>query len=392
MITSAYSQQFRDLNSPMSKYLYEYRDIHLSRIRDSLHQSLLAHKVDREKIEMLTENIYKDMLRYTVYKYRLDGILDTLETLKYIQNDLFANDYFKKRLNTWKDSTVIEYIAFSVELNILKKHFGTFLIDEFKKTDIYRRLKKRAQSDSLSPEKIDSVLAGIEKIGFEPLNFYYRPNSIKEQLAADKFDIKKFDFNEMIKFCSDHRDILEKAETEYKVNREIIVAILRKETNLGKYPLKYNPFEVLLGQSLYSIENPAADIEIRKNNLRRISRLKESAFSSLYNILKYTISNSIDPRDIKSNFVGAVGFTQFMPFNLHLARDGDGDGIADLMNMSDAIMSIGNFLNSNGWNQFCDIKSANRKKIMTMVLKYNTNESYAESVYEIAAEIKRLSK
>jgi len=77
-----------------------------------------------------------------------------------------------------------------------------------------------------------------------------------------------------------------------------------------------------------------------------------------------------------------------MPFNLHLAKDGNGDGKADLTDIDDSIMSIGNFLQVNGWNKFYALKKANKQKIVKLILNYNTNESYADAVYQIASELK----
>ena len=385
-------QEFRNISIPRSKYLYEYRNIYLSSLRDSINSEIYDLEVNKETISDLTDSIFFRTLHYNLYKYRLTDDLDTLETLNNIRSELISNSYFNKRLKKWDDSTVIQYITFAVELSILKKYLSGFELEKFKKTETYKFLKNRLISEFYETGKMDSILARINKIGFEPINFYYRPNSIEEQYQADKFDIKKFDFNELTEFTRTHSHALEKAESEYNVNREIIVAILRKETNLGKYPLKYNPFEVLLAQSQFAIENPAYDSKKRAGDLKRISRLKKSARNSLYNMLKYTIDNSIDPLETKSNFVGAVGFTQFMPFNLHLAKDGNGDGRADLTNMADAIMSIANFLYTNGWNRYYELNSANRRPIMRLILRYNTSDSYAEAVYEIAAEIKRLTK
>ncbi|MDD3044044.1 MAG: lytic murein transglycosylase [Candidatus Delongbacteria bacterium] len=387
-----YSQEFRNIANPRSKYLYEYRDIYLSALRDSINSEIYDLEVDRENTGDLADSLFFRTLHYNIYKYRLTDIFDTLETLKNVRSELTENSYFNSRLKKWNDSTVIQYVTFAVELSVLKKYLSAFDLEDFKKTETYRFLKNRLVSESYNTDKMDSVLSRINKLGFEPINFYYRPNSIKEQYQADKFDITKFNFKELTEFTRTHAQALEKAESEYKVNREIIVAILRKETNLGKYPLKYNPFEVLLAQAQFAIENPAYDTMVRINNLKRISRLKNSAANSLYNMVKYTIDNSIDPAETKSNFVGAVGFTQFMPFNLHLAKDGNGDGRADLSNMDDAIMSIANFLNTNGWKNFYDLNSNNRRSITKLILRYNTSDSYAEAVYEIASEIKRQMK
>lgn len=384
-----YSQELRNILMPRQKYLYEYREIHLSRMRDSLNSDLYKIPVDKNDIMKLTGDIYYKTLGYNVYKYRLYNTLDTLKMLDFTNNDLSSSAYFKSKVPVWSDSALVEYITFRIELNLIKKYFSEFNLPEFKTTDVYKNFRKKVETDSLSADEFDNMLEKIQKIGFDPLHFYYKPKSKEEQLKADEFDVMKFDFDEMTEFMNTHSASLDSAETRYSVNKEIIVAILRKETNLGRVELKYNPFEVLLGQAMYSITNPATEITERTNNLKRISRLQTSAVNSLYHIIKYCLKNKIEPMDLKSNVVGALGYPQFMPFNLHLARDGNNDGKTDLTDIDDSIMSIGNFLNTNGWNKFYALKKANKEKIVKMMLRYNTNESYADAVYEIALELKR---
>lgn len=386
------AQNMRDLVPPRAKYLYEYKDIYLSRLRDSINTEIHSIIPDRNNIYAAVEEIFYKTLRYNLYKYSLTDQFDTLKTLAFIKENLDASSYFQNRIDKWDDTSLLKYITFGVEYYILKEYFSDFSLESFKKTDVYKDLVRSLEKDSIKPSEVDSVLARIGKVRFEPVHFYYKPHSIEEQMTADKFDIKKFNFNELKEFSGKYEDVLEKAEKKYNVNREIIVAVLRKETNLGKVALKYNPFEVLLGQALYAVENPAEDIEQRTKNLKRIERLKNSAENSLNHIIKYAIDNSHDPSKMESNFVGALGFTQFMPFNLHLAVDGGGDGKADLSNMEDAIMSIANFLNHNGWNKYYELKRSNKSAIEKFILRYNSSETYAESVFEIALELKRLMK
>jgi len=286
VIFFSYSQELRNIVLPRQKYLYEYREIHLSRMRDSLNSDLYGLQVDRNNIQKLTGDIYFKTLRYNVFKYRLYNVIDTLSMLDFTNKDLNASAYFKSRIQGWSDSALVEYITFRIELNLIKKHFSEFNLNEFRTTEVYQNLKKKIQKDSLLIDEFDILLEKIQTIGFDPLHFYYKPKSKEEQLKADEFDVMKFDFEEMKEFMNTHNASLDSAEARYKVNKEIIVAILRKETHLGRVELKYNPFEVLLGQAMYSITNPATEITERTNNLKRISRLQNSAVNSLYHIIK----------------------------------------------------------------------------------------------------------
>jgi membrane-bound lytic murein transglycosylase B len=382
------AQELRFIGDSKPKFIFEQREVYLARIRDSLNKELHSLPVDKNKIDELTEILYYRTLGYNIYKYRLYDVIDTLGTLDFTKTDLGTSDYFNNRLPKWKDNEVIEYITFRIEYNFIRRYFSAFELRDFRFTDVYKNMKKRVMKDSLSIDDYDNVLEKIQKIGFDPIHFYYKPNSIQEQQTADKFDLAKFNFKEMRDFITKYQSVLDSAERKYSVNKEIIVAILRKETNLGKVPLKYNPIEVLLGQALHSVENPASDVSKRINNLKRIARLQASAANSLYHIIRYCLENSLDPEKLQSNLVGALGFPQFMPFNLYLAVDGNGDGSADLSVMEDAIMSIGNFLNHNGWKKFISIEKKNKNQILKNILKYNTSDAYADAVYQIANKLK----
>jgi len=383
------AQELKNIAAPRQKYLYEYREIYLARVRDSLNSELYKIRVDKNSVNSLTEEIYSKTFGYNRYKYSLYNRVDSVKLLEFTHNDLSSSAFFKSKIPVWSDSALIEYLTFRIELNLIKNYFSEFNLSEFKNTDVYKTFLRRIEKDSLSVTDFDNVLEKIQKIGFDPLHFYYKPKSKEEQLKADEFKIEKFDFNEMIRFIQEHSASLDSAEARYKVNKEIIVAILRKETHLGQFELKYNPFEVLLGQALYSITNPATEITERANNLKRISRLQTSAANSLYYIIKFCIENSFDPQNLRSNAVGAMGHPQFMPFNLHLARDGNEDGVIDLTNIDDSIMSIGNFLSDRGWNKFYTLNKSNKSRIVKLILTYNPNDSYADSIFEIAFELKK---
>ncbi|MFO7810257.1 MAG: lytic murein transglycosylase [Candidatus Delongbacteria bacterium] len=386
------SQELRNIVPPRSKYLYELKNIRLAKMRDSLNSGIYETEFDRQNIEQTVTEIYFKTLRYNIYKYSLYDRFDTLKTLNYIIREIGSSPYFNSKVDKWDGPMILSYITFRIEYNILIKYFSEFDLDDFKRTEVYSNLIKRARKEQIRAGSVDSVLKKITQIGFNPLHFYYKPRSVEQQLRSDKFDITKFNFEKLKDFSDQYAGVLQKAQDRYNVNKEIIVAILRKETDLGRVKLSYNPYQVLIAQSLFSIENPAETVKERTKNIKRIEKLKRSAENSLYNMIRYTISNSLEPSGLESNLVGALGFTQFMPFNLHLAADGDGDGIADLSNMDDAIMSIGNFLHHNGWKRFYKLDRSNKNTIEKLILKYNTSSTYAESVFLIALELKNRMK
>ena len=63
---------------------------------------------------------------------------------------------------------------------------------------------------------------------------------------------------------------------------------------------------------------------------------------------------------------------------LQYAVDGDGDGLADLFNVKDALTSIASYLKANGWDK------ANREKQKKAIWAYNHCDSYVKAVLAYA--------
>ncbi len=292
-------------------------------------------------------------------------------------------------------------MTFRAEWNLIKIYFKDFIFEEFKKNERYRITYNKIisslfekDSEKYTIDKIDNILETVLKYDYSPLHFYYKPNSVKEQFKADKLDINSVYFKPIIRYYFEFQETLMEAEKKYKVNKEIIIGILEKETKLGQVKLKYNLLEVLLAQATQYINNPVQSYDDYLKQSKRIKRLRGSAVRSIVHTIKFCIDNDIkDPSFIKSNFVGAIGYPQFMPFNLYLARDGDGDKIADLNNSRDAIMSIANFLNSNGWSKKYDLQNKEHQKIIEKkLMAYNSSPTYTNAVFLIAQKLQELVK
>ena len=124
---------------------------------------------------------------------------------------------------------------------------------------------------------------------------------------------------------------LRRVETETGVPESIMVAIWGQETNYGGYTGDF-----VLPRSLASLA-----YEGRRRPLFE---------SELVATLKL-IDRGIPRSQLKGSWAGATGYPQFMPSAyLRLARDGDGDGRADIWtDPADALASIGNYLVNAGW-------------------------------------------
>ncbi len=130
-----------------------------------------------------------------------------------------------------------------------------------------------------------------------------------------------------------HRDLLDRIEQEFGVEREILVAIWAIESRYGK---NMGAFNVLRTLNTLFYAYP-----------RRAKFFREE----LIHFLLLCRENGIDPHYVMGSFAGAFGQTQFMPssFNAY-AVSFDGDDKRDVWNsIPDVLASIANYLNEFHW-------------------------------------------
>lgn len=163
----------------------------------------------------------------------------------------------------------------------------------------------------------------------------------------------------------ENRATLTKIEASYGVPREVLVAIFRVETNLGSNLGQYRVFNSLLTLTVM------------------INRRSVWAAQELFSLLSLCNNNKINPLSIKGSAAGAFGLCQFVPSSyLAYGTDGNGDGVVDLFNFSDAMASTANFLKSHGWHR------KDREKQLRAILAYNHCENYAKAVLTYSKKVK----
>ncbi|HEY6131334.1 MAG TPA: lytic murein transglycosylase B [Halioglobus sp.] len=136
-------------------------------------------------------------------------------------------------------------------------------------------------------------------------------------------------------FFARHRATLTRAESEFGVPAEIIVAIIGVETYYGRTAGSYRVLDAL---STLAFDYPP-----------------RSPFftSELKHYLILTRDQGMDPTALKGSYAGAMGYGQFMPSSYrNYAIDFDHDGKIDIwQNPVDAIGSVANYFKSHGWHQ-----------------------------------------
>lgn len=138
-----------------------------------------------------------------------------------------------------------------------------------------------------------------------------------------------------VDFYTQHRVALERAEREFGVPAEIIVAIIGVETSYGRNVGSYRVLDAL---STLAFDYPA----------------RAPFFTSeLKHYLILTRDQGMDATEMVGSYAGAMGYGQFMPSSFRAyAIDFDNDDIIDIwQNPIDAIGSVANYFRRHGWRQ-----------------------------------------
>jgi len=170
-------------------------------------------------------------------------------------------------------------------------------------------------------QRVDPALKLI--LPGEPLTWNdYRAQFVNETRVANG-----------LAFWKENRRSLARAEKQYGVPAQYIVAIIGVETNYGRNMGKYRVIDAL--------STLAFDYPPRSSFFRR----------ELEQYLLLAREQGIDVFATRGSYAGAIGIPQFMPTRLRrYAVDFNGDGRIDLARSSaDAVGSVANFLKEHGW-------------------------------------------
>ncbi|KZY71107.1 lytic murein transglycosylase B [Oleiphilus sp. HI0071] len=135
----------------------------------------------------------------------------------------------------------------------------------------------------------------------------------------------------MLKYAA----VLERAESEFGVPKEIITAIIGVETRYGQNKGSYRVLDALTTLGF--------DYEPRgKFFTKELTQMFLLAREQGFNVA-----------DLKGSYAGAMGYGQFISSSYrHYAVDFDGDGVVDILNNPvDAIGSVANYFKEHRWHE-----------------------------------------
>ena len=207
---------------------------------------------------------------------------------------------------------------------------ATLIADDF--NDWKVKFKKRAIKEGVSKATVDKLidrskfLSDVIKYDRYQPEFYEDTNTyIYKRTSSKKVKLGKIILNK-------ENNIINKVSSEYKVDKNLLLALMGIETNFGNY----------LGKM---------DIVSSLATLSYDQRRSEFFTKELITLLKLVDAKIIDPSTLFGSWAGAFGNFQFMPSTIkNHAIDYNKDGSIDLKNIEDSFASAANYLSNLGWN------------------------------------------
>ena len=207
---------------------------------------------------------------------------------------------------------------------------------------------------ALAPEenpRVEYVISEMEANGFsrpEAEAFFADPR-VKEYPPRE-IQPRTIDWDQIIaglvapasvergrQFLAQHEQTLRRAEETYGVNKEVLTAILRVESNLGQNSGRYVVFNAYYTYLLQS----------------EVERKWKWAAENLVALASYCRARQEkDCLAVLGSYAGAMGPAQFLPVSvMKWGRDGNGDEVVNPFEFADALLSAANFLIEHGWRE-----------------------------------------
>ena len=205
---------------------------------------------------------------------------------------------------------------------------------------------------------------------------YLQPRHIKTHKANEKKanNVLVKHVPKMVTNLKKYKKVYDHAEKKYGVNREIIAAILMKETKLDKIKPTHDAFIVFNTMVVRT-----------KPNSKREKWLLKMGKTNMAAIITHCYKKGVSPEqcNLPSSYAGAVGIPQFMP-NSFIYAEAYNSKVADLTKMEDAILSAARFLHKKAkfdtlieWEKMPDIA-----KVESEWYEYAYTHENSSFVYE----------
>ena len=191
--------------------------------------------------------------------------------------------------------------------------------------------KKTALANDISEATFDIVMADIKFLPDVIKYDRYQPEFYEDTKTYISKRTSKKKLSKGVDFYKDNIELINTIETKYKIEKELLLALMGIETNFGTYVGK---MDILSSLATLSFDK----------------RRSEFFSNELLILLKLIENEKIDYKTLYGSWAGAFGFFQFMPSTMkNYAIDYDKNNYINLKNNNDAYASAANYLSQIGW-------------------------------------------
>ena len=193
--------------------------------------------------------------------------------------------------------------------------------------------KKKAINEGISEKTVDAVMNNaiflpkvIEYDRYQPEFYEDTKTYVSKRTSKDKVQKGK-------RIYKKNKNLINIVDKEFKVEKELLLALMGIETNYGTY----------LGKM---------DIISSLATLSYDKRRSEFFSNELITILRLIDQNKVDKDILFGSWAGAFGNFQFMPTTIsNYAIDYNNNSIIELKKADDSFASAANYLNKIGWRK-----------------------------------------
>jgi len=228
----------------------------------------------------------------------------------------------KKMQNHFKFFLIVIFLLnLSFKANSNNSDFKAWL-DEFKMYAETKGISKKTINETLSNTKF--IPKVIEYDRYQPEFYEDTFTYIKKRSSNDKL-------RKGLKLYSKNKTTIDKVESKFSIDKELLLSLMGIETNFGKY----------LGKM---------DIISSLATLSYDKRRSEFFTAELITLLELIDTKKVDKNILYGSWAGAFGNFQFMPSTIkNYAIDYNDNLSIELKEIEDSFASAANYLNKIGW-------------------------------------------
>ena len=193
--------------------------------------------------------------------------------------------------------------------------------------------KKIALKNNISEDTFNLVMGNTKYLPNVIKYDRYQPEFYEDTKTYIQKRTNKKKVNSGTKLYKNNVKLINKVEKNYKVEKELMLALMGIETNFGTYVGK---MDILSSLATLSFDK----------------RRSEFFTSELLTLLNLIEQNKVNYKSLYGSWAGAFGFFQFMPSTIkNYAIDYNNDNKVNLKDNIDAFASAANYLSKIGWRQ-----------------------------------------